>query len=154
VVSEKQKDKPLGKRVWSVSIWNSPSLFGIFSNALDMKIHALAILSGTIVDLILSFGVSLLLPFFGIYGNNPYFPILSLLFGLAAVAVGGYVTARQALTAQLFNTGIFAVIQILISILGAWFVPAPLWFNIASLLFITPAALLGARLYAHLYADR
>lgn len=109
-----------------------------------MKVHPLAILFGTVVDLGFSFGISLLLPLFGIYGSNPYLLDLSLMLGLIAVAVGGYVTAWRSSSNKVFNAIIFAAIQILIGIFGTFVVPAPSWFTVLSSILIVPAALLGA----------
>ena len=111
-----------------------------------MKAHPRSILLGTITDVVLSFGAGLLLPLFGIYGSSPYLPYWSLVLGLIAVAIGGCVTAWRSSSAKVFNTIIFAAIQILIGVLGALFVPAPNWFNIASVVLTIPAALLGAYL--------
>jgi hypothetical protein len=115
-----------------------------------MKLHLLAIFLGTITDLILSFTVGpLVLYVLGINENSPYLYQGSLGVGLVAVAIGGYVTARKSQSFKLFNTTIFGVIQVMIGIAAAMFVPAPLWFNITSLILIIPAALLGV--YAALH---
>lgn len=109
-----------------------------------MKFHFLAIFLGTITDLALSFIVGpLILYLTGIYGSNPFLPHASLLLGLIAIVIGGYVTARKSLTNKIFNTSIFAGIQIVISVIGAMVVSMPLWFNITSFVLILPSALLG-----------
>lgn len=109
-----------------------------------MKFHASAIFLGTLADLALSFIVGpIILYAFGIYGSNPFLPHWSLVLGLIAVAVGGYVTAWKSPSEKIFNGFIFGSIQILIGILGAVFVAMPLWFNITSFVLIIPTALLG-----------
>lgn len=109
-----------------------------------MKFHASAIFLGTLADLALSFIFGpIILYTVGIYGSNPFLPHWSLVLGLIAVAIGGYVTAWKSPSEKVFNGFIFGAIQILIGILGAIFITMPLWFNIASFVLIIPTALLG-----------
>ena len=47
-------------------------------------------------------------------------------------------------SSKLVNTAIFGVIQVMIGIAAAMFVPAPVWFNIGGIVLVIPVALVGA----------
>lgn len=111
-----------------------------------MKIHAKAIFLGLATDILLSLFVGglILLVIFGPADTRPVVYIGSLVFGLIATMVGGYVTSRKSPDSKFTNATIFGVAGVLIGFLGAGFMAMPLWFNIASAILIIPAALLGA----------
>ena len=112
-----------------------------------MKAYPLAVFLGKITDLALSFTVG---PFvlyeLGINESSPYLYQGSLALGLVAVVIGGYVTAVKSPSSKIFNTIIFAVIQLVIGALAARVTAMPLWFNVASFGLMIPASLLGAYL--------
>ncbi|HUO50186.1 MAG TPA: hypothetical protein VMU25_01285 [Candidatus Paceibacterota bacterium] len=112
-----------------------------------MKLHPFAILLGVITDLVLSVVVGLIVSgFAGLDNHNSsFFAAWSLLLGLAALAVGGYVTAWRAISSKLFNATIFGIIEMLVG-LGALVIspPMPIWFVVSSLILTVPAGLLGA----------
>jgi hypothetical protein len=111
-----------------------------------MRVHAFAIFLGTITDLFLSFTLPVLLYFLGVNARNPHWYEWSLVLGLVTVAIGGYVTARKSDSSQSFNAILFGAIQMLLGVAAAAFMTLPLWFNVASFVLVTPAALFGAYL--------
>lgn len=112
-----------------------------------MTFHPTAIALGVIVDLALSFIVAPLELFvIGVGEHSPYLYHWSLVSGLIAVAIGAYVTSRKSPSHKIFNAAIFGLIQVVIGLALALFVPAPLWFYIASSALVVPASLIGARL--------
>ena len=68
----------------------------------------------------------------------------SLIFGLAATMVGGYVTSRKSPDSKTANAVIFGLVGVFVGLLGARFISMPVWFNIASAILVIPAAILGA----------
>ena len=110
-----------------------------------MSLHFKAIFLGVITDLLLSLVVGpIVLALFGVGENSPYLYHWSLVLGLVAVIAGGYVTSWKSLSSKLFNTTVFGVIEIVIGLTFVLFIAMPLWFNIASLVLMVPASLLGA----------
>ena len=110
-----------------------------------MTLHPFAIFLGIITDLALSLIVGPLLLFFlGVGESSPYLYHWSLVLGLIAVLIGGYVTSLKSRSSKIFNATIFGVIEVVIGLAIVVFVPMPLWFNIASFGLMIPASLLGA----------
>jgi hypothetical protein len=145
VVRLKRESESLGHGVRCPSIRDFSRVCCTLPNALSMILHPKAIFIGTITDLVLSFLVGPLLLYpFDVYITSSYLPEWSLVVGLIAVTIGGYITARRSPSAKIFNAVIFALIQILIGIFGAVFIPSPFWFNVASFILIVPVTLFGA----------
>lgn len=110
-----------------------------------MKIHIKAIILGFVTDISLSFIGSLLLMIpFGTTNENPIVYVGSLIFGLAATAVGGYVTSLKSPDSKTGNAAIFGALGVALGFLIASFISVPMWFNVASAILVIPAALFGA----------
>ena len=110
-----------------------------------MKVHPLAIFLGLVIDFVISFIFApLLLLMLGVSPNDPNLYVWSLVFGLLAVAVGGYVTARKSVDSKFANSAVFGAVGVLIGFTISLFSEMPTWFHIASAISIIPVALLGA----------
>jgi len=116
-----------------------------------MKFDFVAILIGTASDLFLSLLAALALQLLGVSEGSPFLFPVSFCLGLVAVAIGGYVTARLSKWSKLFNATTFALTQLVIAIAAAELLPAPLWFDVASITLIIPTSFFGA--YAHFIYD-
>jgi hypothetical protein len=69
---------------------------------------------------------------------------ISLVLGLLTTLLGGYIVARIARTAKVFNAMLFGCIGIVLNVFTA--ADLPLWFNLLNFLLLIPAAVFGAAL--------
>ncbi|MBM4851128.1 hypothetical protein ACNO65_24435 [Vibrio campbellii] len=103
------------------------------------KIDFWAIGLGTLVDLVMS----IIIGFFaqGLAGRTPLPLWNALVLGLICVVLGGYVTAKVAQKYEVYNSVLFGLIGILISLLGINHVPV--WYSTLSIVLVVPFAFLG-----------
>ena len=78
--------------------------------------------------------------------TNPILVVLSLIGSFASSLVAGYVTARKAIGAEIYNSVAVGAVIILVNV--ALFFPtglnhAPIWYNIPAFLLVVPLCFLG-----------
>ena len=135
-----------GSSLWNVKLLLVRKLFAVALCA-SFVLTPLEIAFRNNCGIITNVGVSVIssigLPLFGVSINNPYLYSWSLIFGLVAIAAGGYVTSVNSSSSKEFNVVVFVVVKLLIGLLISAFVAIPLWFNVESSLLTIPAGLLG-----------
>jgi hypothetical protein len=77
--------------------------------------------------------------------------IVALVTGLGCSSAAGFVAARIAKRAELLHAGITGAIGVLIGVLVS--ADLPLWFNLASTLFVIPSSILGGYLPKRKYPE-
>ncbi len=108
-----------------------------------MRFDVTAIGLGILSDFALSALGAVIVSLTGFNTRSPDLFVWSLIVGLVAIFVGGYVTFVKSQSSAFANTIAFGVIEIIIGAVLTISSPMPAWFVVASLLLILPTSLAG-----------